>query len=73
MSNPNFWTTVLNWTFARGYIRIPIVFTIPIVFNKYALHQFEPLFQQWNAGHNQRDIWDRLEGKVALMLEEEAV
>ncbi|KAH9599242.1 hypothetical protein LSM04_001317 [Trypanosoma melophagium] len=68
----NFWTTVLNWTYARGYIRVPIVLAVPIVYNKYGLYQFEPLFQQWNDGHNQRDIWIRLQKKVAAMEAEEA-
>nr|CCC47986.1 conserved hypothetical protein [Trypanosoma vivax Y486] len=71
MSSPTFWTTVFNWTYARGFIRLPIALLLPIVFNKYALCQFEPLFQHWNAGHNQRDIWDRLEEKVAMMNAEE--
>ncbi|CAD2221617.1 hypothetical protein AGDE_01768 [Angomonas deanei] len=69
MSFP-FWTNVLNYTYARGYIRIPIVLSVPILFNKYVLYQYEPLFQKWNAGHNQRDIWDRLEKKVAAEAEE---
>ncbi|KPI89076.1 hypothetical protein ABL78_1812 [Leptomonas seymouri] len=60
-----FWTNVLNYTYARGFIRIPIVLVVPILFNKYLLYQFEGAFQSWNAGHNQKDIWNRLQAKVA--------
>nr|AGN32877.1 hypothetical protein [Trypanosoma rangeli] len=67
----NFWSTVLHWTYARGYIRVPIVLAVPIVFNKYGLYLFEPAFQYWNAGHNQCDIWNRLKEKVAQMEQEE--
>ncbi|KEG14799.1 hypothetical protein DQ04_00301090 [Trypanosoma grayi] len=67
----NFWGTVFHWTYARGYIRVPIVLAVPILFNKYGLHQVEPIFQYWNDGHNQRDIWNRLKDKVALMEQEE--
>lgn len=58
------WTTVLQYTFNRGYIRIPLLLAIPIVFNKYVLYQFEPAYQRWNHGHNQVDIWNRLKAKV---------
>lgn len=64
-----FWTTVLNYTYARGFIRIPIVLALPIFFNKYVLYQAEPAFQRWNEGHNQKDIWNRLQAKVAAEAE----
>ncbi|EPY32705.1 hypothetical protein STCU_00430 [Strigomonas culicis] len=67
-----FWTNVLNYTYARGFIRIPIVLIVPILFNKYVLYQFEPAFQRWNKDHNQRDIWNRLEYKVKNDAEAEA-
>lgn len=63
MATP-FWTTVFHYTYARGYIRIPIVLGIPIIFNKYMLNMYESSFQRWNAGHNQMDIWNRLKAKV---------
>ncbi|KAG5508258.1 hypothetical protein JKF63_05514 [Porcisia hertigi] len=60
-----FWTNVLNYTYARGFIRIPIVLALPIAFNKFILYQYEDAFKRWNAGHNQADIWMRLQAKVA--------
>ncbi|GET87684.1 hypothetical protein, conserved [Leishmania tarentolae] len=60
-----FWTNVLNYTYARGFIRIPIVLALPIFFNKYVLYEYEGAFKRWNAGHNQVDIWNRLKEKVA--------
>lgn len=65
-----FWSTVFQYTYARGYIRIPIVLAVPIIFNKYFLYQLEPAFQSWNKGHNQVDIWNRLKDKVAAEAEE---
>jgi len=64
-----FWTTVFHYTFARGYIRIPLLLSVPIIYNKYVLYQYEPAYQRWNRGHNQVDIWNRLKAKVE---EEEA-
>lgn len=60
-----FWSNVFHYTFARGYIRIPMMLSVPILFNKYVLYQYEPLFLSWNKGHNQNDIWNRLQAKVA--------
>ncbi|KAK7196228.1 hypothetical protein NESM_000558400 [Novymonas esmeraldas] len=60
-----FWTNVLNYTYARGFIRVPIVLALPIFFNKYVLYQYEGAFKSWNVGHNQVDIWNRLQAKVA--------
>ncbi|EAN85094.1 hypothetical protein C3747_23g2021c [Trypanosoma cruzi] len=68
----NFWTSLFHWTYARGYIRVPIVMAVPVLFNKYGLCLFDPAFQYWNAGHNQVDIWNRLKEKVEKMEEEEA-
>ena len=59
-----FWNTVYQYTFARGFIRLPIVLSIPVVYNKYLVLEWEGQFKQWNAGHNQSDIWDRLKAKV---------
>lgn len=64
MSFP-FWTTVYHYTFARGYIRVPILLAIPIIYNKYVNHAWEPMFQSWNRGRNQQDVWNRLAAKVA--------
>lgn len=59
------WNTVFNYTFARGFIRIPIVLGVPIFYNKFLVLEWEEQFKAWNAGHNQCDIWLRLKDKVA--------
>ena len=60
-----FWTQVYNYTFARGFIRVPIVLGVPIFYNKYVTIEWEEAFKRWNAGHNQCDIWMRLKDKCA--------
>lgn len=67
----SFWNCVYQYTFARGFIRIPIMLSIPIMYNKYVVLEWEEMFKSWNAGHNQVDIWNRLQAKVKAQAEAE--
>lgn len=62
-----FWNTVFQYTYARGFTRIPIVLAVPIFYNKVIVMEWEEQFKVWNHGHNQCDIWLRLKDKVANM------
>jgi hypothetical protein len=67
------WGTIFNVFFAHGFVRIPLfVLTPGILYGKYALLRSEDFINYMNAGHTQKDIWERLEKKVKAMEEAEA-
>lgn len=67
----NAWNTLYQYTFARGFIRVPIVLSVALFYNKYVVLEWEEMFKSWNHGHNQCDIWLRLKDKVAKMSDDE--
>ena len=67
------WNSIFHNVFGVGHIRMPLMLAIPIGLKLAIDNGVDAKFMQWNAGATQKDIWDRLEKKVAdAKLEEEA-
>jgi hypothetical protein len=60
----NFWNVFFQYTYARGYTRIPILLTIPLVY-KWNMEPFvEKQFKAWNKGYTQEEVWMGVEKRT---------
>lgn len=60
----NMWSFIFHHTFARGYTRIPILLSIPLVWKSWLEPFVEAEFKYLNKGHTQQELWDAIEKRT---------
>ena len=64
MSGGGAWGFIFRTFFAHGFVRVPVALTPALLYGTYVIPMWEDVFNGWNEGHNQKDIWNRLAQKV---------
>jgi hypothetical protein len=60
----NMWSMIYRWTFAHGYVRIPLTIAGAFAFQKTVDAFYDEQFKLWNKGTLQADVWRGIEKRA---------
>jgi hypothetical protein len=68
----NFWNMTYQVLFARGFMRVPIIIAIPMVYKAGMEPLFESTFVEWNGEWSQPAMWNAVEARTNERLQAKA-